>query len=228
MREGINSFGDKAVIRHIDAPADANVAVCYGWKRRAQFQRYRQFIYADLGYWQRDRFYRFAVNGWSPEVRLDLPSDRFDRLGLTVKPWQMKGQRIIVAGSTAKACADHGLNYMEWERAACERLKSQGLPVVYRPKPNDSMATRIEGFGYDVRPISDALRDASLWVTHHSNSSLDALVAGVPVQTALGVATAFKVPEDRQKVLNGAAYLQWTLAEMRSGEAWSHLRTYLC
>lgn len=230
MAEGIKQYGDRAVLLPIQARPTTDAAVCYGWKQNDLLRRYPKFIYADLGYWQRERYYRFAANGWSPRVRMDLPSDRFDRLGLDVKPWRT-GSQIVVAGSTAKACRDHGRRYMEWERAACERFAEMGYPVIYRPKPNDPLATEIPGFGCDKRPIGEALKSAHLWVTHHSNSALDAMVAGVPAYCEMGAASALSVtqgfPQGRRALLNGVAYLQWTLDEMRSGEAWAHLRTYL-
>jgi hypothetical protein len=235
MAAGIRAFGDRAIIRPLTKPAEAEVAVCYGWKHHLHFAKYPQYLYADIGYWDRERYYRFSANGWAPQVKRGLPGDRFARLGLEVKPWRRDGRQIVVAGSTGKACRDHGLAYMEWEKGACERLAGSGLQVVYRPKPRDPQAKAIPGFPLDQRPIGDALKAAKLWVTHHSNSALDALIAGVPIHCEMGAASALSSPlgaepnyEDRQDLLNGCAYLQWTLDEMRSGEAWAHLRTYVC
>jgi hypothetical protein len=237
MHAGILACGDRSVIRSIyDDKLHTHVGVCYGWKHNAAIRRYPNFVYADLGYWGREQYYRFAVNGWSPQVRTDLSADRFNRLGLEIRPWRTEGRQIIVAGSTEKACRDHGLGYMQWETAMCHRLAGLGIPVVYRPKPNDRQARPIPGFGFDQRPIGDALQAAHLWVTHHSNSALDALVAGVPVHCETGAASQFSAPlsadppllEGREQFLTGVAWLQWTLDEMRSGECWAHLRTYIC
>ena len=237
MAAGINRYGDRAQLVSVYAPHQkADVAVMYGWKRHEQLQRYPQFVYADLGYWQRDRYYRLAVGGWSAEryVRAGLPADRFDALGLQVKPWREQGSEIIVAGSTAKAAAEDGFGYMEWERRAIAQLRGCGRPVVYRPKPNDRLAQPIAGAGYDTRPINEALANAWAWVTHHSNSAVDALLAGVPVHCEIGAAAAMSVPLDRiaratlvdgrEQFLADVAWLQWTLDEMRSGEAWAHLK----
>jgi hypothetical protein len=238
MSQGIQACGDRVTVRGLgEGRIGADVAVCYGWKHHDIFERYPNFVYADLGYWQRESYYRFSVNSWSPKVRTDLPASRLDRLGLTIQPWRQQGRQIIVAGSTAKACRDHGLAYMEWETRACNALKDCGIPVVYRPKPNDRNARPIPGVGYDQRPIGDALSAAHMWVTHHSNSALDALLAGVPVHCETGAGSNLSVPielaaappllDGREQLLAGVSWLQWTVEEMRSGECWAHLRTYI-
>lgn len=234
MSQGVRAAGDRLVFG-----SKADVCVAYGWKNRQRYQQFPAFAYADLGYWNRESYYRFSVNGWSPEgyVHQGLPRSRFDRLGLDIKPWRSAGREIVVAGSTAKACADHGIRYQSWERKAIERLKDSGFPVVYRPKPNDFAATSIGGVSIDRRPVSEALASAWAVVTHHSNMAIDALLAGVPIHCETGAAAAFSVPIDqiadpplldgREQFLFDVAWLQWTLDEMRVGECWRHLRQFL-
>lgn len=238
MAAGIARCGDRVIaLNETMRPAKADVAVMYGWGKRSIYQQYPNYVYGDLAYWGRDRdYYRLGVNGWSPEryVSAGLPNTRLQALGLQVKPWNDSGTQIIVAGSTAKACRDHGMGYMDWETRVCRELQARGLQVVYRPKPNDKMAKPISGIPYDTRPISEALRDAKAWVTHHSNSAIDALLAGVPVHCETGAAAAFSVPLDqivepprmdgREQFLADVAWLQWSLDEMRSGACWAHLK----
>lgn len=237
MAAGIARCGDRAKLVSMHGQHEAaDVGVMYGWKRHAKLERYPRFVYADLGYWHRDRYYRLAAGGWGPEsyVRAGLPTVRFESLGLQVKPWREEGTGIIVAGATAKAAIEHGLGYTQWERQAIAQLQGCGRPVVYRPKPNDPMAAPLPGAGYDTRPISEALSSAWAWVTHHSNSAVDALLAGIPVHCEIGAAAAMSVPLDqiaaaplpvgREQFLADVAWLQWTVEEMRSGEAWAHLK----
>lgn len=237
MSAGIARCGDKPVVVDVRSFApDADAAVMWGWKRRDLFKPYRQFVYADLGYWRRDEFYRVCVNGWSPDryVRAGLCSSRFDALGLDLKPWRTGGTEILIAGCSPKSAADHGLGYMEWETRVAKALKDCGRPVMYRPKPTDKAKRRIRGIGYDERPIGEALESAYAVVTHHSNSAVDALLAGLPVHCEIGVAAGMsapletiagaKEPEGREQFLHDVAWLQWTLAEMGSGTCWAHLK----
>jgi hypothetical protein len=238
MHSGIVACGDKAAIRELmHPPMQAHAAVMYGWKHAAALKNYGRYVYFDLGYWRRESFYRFSINGWSPQLKRGMPAGRFLSLGLDIKPWRAAGDEIIVAGSTAKACREHGMGYQEWEREAVRKLKGMGKRVVYRPKPNDLSAQPIPGAIMDRRPISEALENCWAWVTHHSNSAVDALLAGVPVHCETGVASHFSVPLEsladpelrggREQFLYDVAWLQWTLEEMRSGEAWKHIRSTL-
>lgn len=238
MTLGIRKHGDYVSTSFLNGPhVPADVGIMYGWKHSERLKRYPKYVYWDLGYWVRESYYRFSLNGWSPVLKRGMPADRFNRLGLTIKPWRTSGDEIIVAGSTAKACREHGMAYQEWELAAIQRLEGMGKRVVYRPKPNDPNYQPIPGVEVDRRPISEALDNCWAWVTHHSNSAVDALLAGVPVHCETGAGSHFSVPmesladpelrEGREQFLYDVAWLQWILEEMRNGEAWRHIRSML-
>jgi hypothetical protein len=237
MSEGIQRCGDKAVIADLrDPPPDGDAAVMWGWKHRSVFSPYRQFVYADLGYWGRDQYYRLSVNSWSPEryVCAGLPGNRFEALGLEIKPWQTGRNEILIAGCSPKSALDHGFPYMGWEDHVARKLSTCGVQVLYRPKPTDKRKTPLAGVGYDERPISDALCSARALVTHHSNAAIDALLAGIPVHCEIGAAAAMSLPLEelleapepagRVQFLHDIAWLQWTLDEMKSGACWAHLK----
>lgn len=241
MSQGIRAVGDHPVVCEVGNKRYGSVGVIYGWKHHAEVEKFPRFVYADLGYWKRDRYYRLCCNAWSPEkyVRAGLDSSRFDELGLEIKPWH-DGEEIIIAGSSAKAAKDHGLGYMEWEKAAALKLQDCGYRVMFRPKPGDPQAFPIPGTELDRRPLEQALASARALVTHHSNTAIDALLAGVPVHCETGAAAAFSVPMEeiakaprmsgREQFLYDVAWLQWTETEMKLGYAWKHLkeRSLLC
>jgi hypothetical protein len=233
MAEGIRANGDVPIVAGSDVPPKADVGIMWGWKYNAILRRYPKFVYFDLGYFKRDEYYRASVGGWSPILTHGGP-ERFASLGLEIQPWHV-GDTIVIAGSTMKACVDHGLGYMQWEQSAAHKLK--GLKVTYRPKPNDQMKRPIPGIGYDTGPLSETLKTARAVVAHHSNVALDALLAGVPVYAEAGPASHFSVPMDqladppllegREQFFSDLAWLQWTPQEMMSGACWAHLRKQL-
>lgn len=235
MHAGIQACGDKSVVREMGQAPVGTVGISYGWKHHDQLNKFPRFVYADLGFWSRDRYYRITANGWGSEsyVRAGLPASRFESLGLTIKPWH-DGEEIIIAGSSEKSARHHGFGYMEWEQMAADALKGCGYRVFYRPKPTDKGARPLPGVHYDARPLAEALASARALVTHHSNTAIDALLAGVPVHCVAGAAAAFSVPlneiskaprlEGREQFLWDVAWLQWTEAEMRSGDVWRHLK----
>lgn len=244
MLQGIKNFGDEAFLQDIGCPhKPADAAVIYGYKFIHEAKRYPQFVWADLGYWQRAtrfRIFRLSVGGWSPHkyvMRGHSIHRLRDTIGVTVSPWSETGTEILIAGSSPKSCRNRGVTYMGWEtdiaRKILERWPQE--KVMYRPKPRDSAKHPIPGVGYDShRTISEALASAKILVTHHSNCSIDALVAGVPTYCEVGAAAACSVDfnqianpprlEHRQQFLQDVAYLQWSTEEMRSGECWKYLR----
>lgn len=237
MADGIKACGDVPVMRQLgEPPAGEDVGLMYGWKHRAHLHRYPQWLYADLGYWARKTHYRICVGDWSPHryVSAGLPVSRLAALGVEIKTWQHGGDKVLLLGAQGKSMREHGYRYMQWETATAKRLLQLGLSVVYRPKPTDpeKAPMNLPGVGYDDGPLGEALATAKLVVAHHSNAAIDALVAGVPVHCETGVAAAFSVPiraepelrEGREQFLADVAWLQWTLAEMRSGAAWAHLK----
>lgn len=238
MSVGIRACGDDPIIHPVHSPMlrNADVGVCWGWKRRASYIDYPTFIYADLGYWQRETHYRMVVGGWSPEryVRAGLPDHRLETLGVNIKRVKKGGDTIIIAGSTMKSCIAHGVEYRAWEIEAAEILKGCGKRVVYRPKPLDKAKKPIPFAEYDDGPLESTLARACGLVTHHSNASIDALVEGIPVHCVTGAAAAFSVPlleigsadmpEGREQFLADVSWLNWSLEEMRSGEPWVHMK----
>ncbi len=238
MMDGIGRCGDVAYAHPVDAPRlkGADVGVCYGWNRHAQYDTYPRFVYADLGYWHRDTHYRLVVGAWSPEryVRANLSRSRLDRLGVQVQPWRTGGDTIVIAGSTGKSCIEHGIGYRAWEARVASQLRDCGKRVVYRPKPTDRNRAPLKGVEYDEGPLAETLSRACALVTHHSNAAVDALVAGVPVHCETGVAAAFSIPleqvanppclEGREQFLSDVAWLNWSVDEMRSGAAWAHMK----
>lgn len=237
MAVGIEAFGDVAVPSDVQRPAAADFAVMYGWKFNALLRRYPGFLYGDLGYWNRDGAFRLAVNGWSPEeyVKATLPATRLAEFGITPYPWRSGGDYALLLGASRKSMREHGYDYMEWERKTAKALNALGIRVRYRPKPTDRERRPIDGIEYDAgAPMAEAFSGARIVVAHHSNGCVDALVAGVPVHCETGAAAAFSVPlheagdppklPGRDQFLADVARLEWSVADIRSGDAWNHLK----
>lgn len=163
-----------------------------------------------------------------------MQSDRFAALGIEVLP-EHSGAYVLVLGASQKSSAQHGFGYMRWEMKVCEKLLGLGARVLFRPKPKDVHARSIRGTTHASRgPVEALFADASLVVAHHSNACLEAVVAGCAVHCVTGIAAERSVPLEtwrdpprlpgREQFLADAAYTQWTVDEMRSGEAWRHMR----
>lgn len=251
MFEGLRRHGVDARIQVPGAPKDGDVAVAYGWRNEGVFKAWRaagkHFLYVDLGYWDRkppgrvyDGYYKVSADAWCPleKMRRNCPPDRFNRLGVTPKPWH-SGELVIVAGMSERSAAHHGLRAEAWEQGAIRVLRRYtSLPIVYRPKPSWLEAAPLQGAGFSRGDeLAPLLERTHFLATHHSNAAVDALVAGVPVFCEKSVASTLSAkefwevsqpvfPSDqaRAQLLADVAYVQWNGDEMRSGECWENVR----
>lgn len=235
-----------------EAP-EADVAVFYGFDAtmRRIFAEYRAdgrtCVCIDLGYWGRREggilagHHKVAVNARHPTAyfqNVKHGPERAQRLGLEIKPWKQSGRFIIVAGMSGKGAEVEGFEPSEWERRTVAELKSRtNRPIIYRPKPSWVEAVPMQGCRYErgLDDLPELLEDCHAVVTHHSNAAIDAMLAGVPAFTTAGAASVLCPsdlslietpvrPEGREQFVNDLAYTQFTVAEMRDGTAWRHLK----
>lgn len=257
---GLIEHGDDGVVRRLTGEtqlaSDCEVAVMFGVKSREAFHANWgagvHTIMLDKGYTRHRRsgpvktweYHRVAVDGHQPTAylgKVNHPSDRFERLGLEVKPWRASGEHILLAGSSQKYHDFYGISDPTrfWTKAV-KRLSGTEREIVYRPKPSWRDAVPIEGtrFSDSGETIADVLAGAHAMVTHGSNACFEAMLAGVPA-IVLGDGVTKKISstrlediesprlagdEERTQLLCNLAYSQFTLSEFASGEAWSHIR----
>ncbi len=181
------------------------------------------FFYIDHAYFDRGhgKSYRITRNRYETGPIRKCPMDRIDRLGIQIEPWRKSGKDIIVCPPTdyfsqAHDCAD-------WLDTTLERLaKVTDRPVTIREKPKP---------GTTAIPLKTALKSAHALVTHSSNVAIEAACLGTPVFVNPASAAApigrtdleaieEPVYPDRQPWLAHLAYNQFSIEEIRDGEAW--------
>ncbi|RWD00188.1 MAG: hypothetical protein EOS58_30885 [Mesorhizobium sp.] len=259
---GVIEHGDEAVVRLLtgeeQVASDCEVAVMVGVKSKELYQAHWRAgvhtIILDKGYcrgsaggpikvWE---YWRVAVDGHHPTrylMKTPRPSDRLQKLRLTVNPWRNIGGHIVIAGSSAKYNAFYGLPDPTTYAESLVRLirEVSDRPIVYRPKPSWKEAVAIEGarFSYGTgETINQVLDGAHAVVTHGSNACFEAILAGVPC-IVLGDAVAKPISstdiadlesplmvkrKERNQWLANLAYQQWTMSEFAAGEAWQIIR----
>lgn len=207
-----------------------------------------RIVFIDKGHMGRGEYVRTSVDTFMPTrylMDMKCPPDRFAKLGIEIKSMRSDGRHIIYAGSSHKYSECRGLGgATEYaQKVLGELMRLSPRAIVYRPKPSWQEATPIEGtfFSRPPRGLSDELRGAHCLVTHGSNSAVEALLAGIPtIVLGDGVALPLSkasvqdvedlyIPtdEERHKWASNLAYCQWSLSELRSGEAWENLSEQL-
>lgn len=210
-------------------------------------------IYFDKGYVRSRRaesrtweFWRVSVGAHHPThttlMRHKKPSDRWEALGIELKPWRRRGLQIVFAGSSAKYHEFYRLSEpTRFARKVIANIASlSDRPVIYRPKPSWRDAVPIKGARYSGgdEGITAALANAHCLVTHGSNACFEAALLGIP-SIILGDAVAWPISSTslaeveapriskRERWLHNLAYHQWTLDEFRSGEAWGTMGEWI-
>jgi len=179
-------------------------------------------------------YFRVAIDELHarPEYIEATPDDgsRWDRFGIELRDdFDPKGP-VIVVGMGPKSRA--GLGLTDWEQRTLKRAAAR-FPkhrIIYRrkdgrrgPKPDGVAWPDIDG----ATPIPQLLRGASLVIARHSNVSVDACIAGVPVECEDGAARwlyrdgPIQPAERRASFLRRLAWWNWQPREM--GEAWNFL-----
>ena len=235
---------------------DADIAVFYGLAGNLK-QAQRDYVAAglkavfiDLGYWGRwdggkvFGFHRVVVNGLHATnyfQRVKHGPKRFRRFGIEPKPFRRAGTDVLLCGMSAKASWVYGFDAQQWEASAVDTLRAATMrEIKYRPKPSWPDAEKIDGTIWahsKAISIQTALESAWACVTHHGNSALDALIAGVPVFCNDGLASvlacrdlaqiespAYPDESARDQLLYDAAWTQWKVDEIAAGKMWSYLR----
>lgn len=246
MTEGLKRCGVSVTVHDRWRGIAGDIAIAYGWNHEPVFSAYRaaglHYAYFDMGYWDRRQagdkkngFHRLSVNSWDTADNMlrAMPADRFTSSGIRLKPWGSKGSVIILAGMSNKAAGSHGFKPGQWERETEIAVRERtDRPIIVRAKPTGDQSK--------IEPITDVLARAHMLITHHSNAAMDAMIAGVPFHARKGVGRIL-APDDiflierypdigdneRLQLMQDIAYAQWRPSEMRTGQAWDHIKWIL-
>lgn len=198
------------------------IVIDYGYLRRVN-----GVADYETGHWQ------VGVGGLNKPPAFECSSDRFDALGIDVPSERGGGDIDLVLGQHS-GDPSHGMTdkeMIEWGRAKCEETGGYWRPHPH--SPNIMACDRVADGDY--RQWLDRARCVH---TVCSTGGLEAILHGVPAvadrpdRASWGDLSGLRLPDQDMivSVLRRLAYGQWTLDEMRSGEAvrfiLSNMRTW--
>lgn len=175
-------------------------------------------------------YYRISKNALQATYKeADLPSDRLDKLVFKREEWFNPKGRIIVCPPSEYIEGFYGLHPGSWLAQVEGFLKNNTQrKIKVRQKT-------------DTAPLEYDLQDAYCVITFNSNVAVDAAIKGVPVITGVYsiagkwskntlqhiIEDKIEVPasEHVEKFLRFVSYNQFTLDEIRKGEAWKIMST---
>lgn len=241
---GLLASGVDAFREPVDRYRPCDVAVVFGVAKHAvPASRHRgsiielheklskPVIVIDSGYVKRDKYFMVGLNGLNGRADFknqSCPSDRWESLGVELRPWREDGGYVLVCGQIPWDASVQDTNHQAWCHDTINRLgQTTTKEIKFRPHPKFAPVP--------LPPLDDELSGAHAVVTYSSNSAVDAALAGVPVfaddigSMAWPIANKSfawidaPVKPDRQQWANNLAYTQWTRQEMQEGTPWQHL-----
>lgn len=235
-----------------DDYAPADIAVVFGGvkdiyapthTKREIFNHHsgRSLLMVESAFVKRGEYYQMSWGGFSGDGdhrTSDIKnSDRWERLGIDVKPWQIrgKGAPVVVMGQLPRDVQVQNTDHIGWCKRAVAWYQLRGHAVKFRPHPRvkDPYIYGIPSHYWDIDKLHHTLSTARAVVTYNSNSAIDAVIAGVPAVAcenssmawsvaAHGFTENFKTP-CRKLFFAKLGYSQWSLDEIQRGVAWAHL-----
>lgn len=245
MHEGILTNGDDPVIVHA-YKHKYDASVVWGIRRRWAgyvLEQGKPVIVIERGYLgERKRTWlsvgNGGLNGFANFGNQDVPSDRWEQYWAhDVKPWKKGGQYAIIMGQVPKDSSLYGMCPYAWAKSIYQSAVDKFKRVYFRPHPE----SKPPPIGFDLPlmtgDLDDALDGAKCVIAYSSNSSVDAVMNGIPAITMHQGSMAWDVSThdfkeslyrgDRDKWGARLAYAQWSIDEMRQGLAWRHIRKTL-
>lgn len=161
----------------------------------------------------RDAYHSFSWNGmggYGKRPSKDMPPDRWEKLGLEMKPWRKEGKHILICAQVPWDSQVDGGDHVGWVRKTVIRLKElTDRPIVLRlhpkivrmgvrkhfplgelekhvdrishpPKVRPTMLTKSD-HGKIRTSLSKDLDNCWALVAFNSNAGVDALLEGIPV-----------------------------------------------
>ena len=149
------------------------------------WQDTRDFYYMDTGYlgnrpgpnnpngWK--YWHRVVLNDLQHGAVVARPADRWQRLGIAMRPEQRHSRNILLVAPDEKPCSFYGITLDEWMQTTIETLKQHtDRPILVRERPasrQDRKTQRAEDWLTDVHAV----------VTFNSSAATECILAGVPV-----------------------------------------------
>lgn len=234
---GLTSLGFDAIESIYGRYIKTEVVAVWGWRLGQELRdQGHEVIVMERGYLG-DRF-SYTSLGWNglngyatfPEIN-DKTMDRFSKFA-ELKPWKTNGEYILILGQVPGDKSLKGRNLNSWyEEIAEEAADAHRLPVYFRPHPlayKKGVVFRPRNALSQDCSLEEALAKAKLAITFNSNSGVDAVINGIPAMCADEGSMAWDmcshsvsqiVTPDRSLWAASLAWKQWSLKEIKSGEA---------
>lgn len=241
-KEGFARHGITAQVLPLGRTEACDLAVVWGFRKKAEMASGRRALIVERGY-VGDRLGTWTSMGFDGlNGRADFRTEgkgpeRWDRLFAGyMKPWRDgPGEgHVLIMGQVMGDAALQGFDVDRWAFDLCDRMVQHDLKPLFRPHPRARLSPLTADLPLAGGDLDAAMAAADWVVTYNSNTGVDAVLAGVPTVSLDRGAMAFEVTgrriferpptPDRTQWAAELAWRQWTIDEIRCGDAWDHLK----
>lgn len=221
-----------------------DLLVFWGHRQRRMISKAKEFgipyLVVELAYLgKRDHWISMAFNGLNGRgdfLNASVPPDRWEKYWRQdMKPWKKGGDYALICGQVPGDAALEHVDINEFYHKAAKAARQKHGQVYFRPHPWMPEEHRtLPGVPTLDGSLEDALAGAKCVYTCNSNTGVDAVMAGVPVYAYDHGSMIWDIAQtdlngelqtpDREDWGRKISYCQWTPEEVKSGEAWAHLK----
>lgn len=218
-----------------DYPKTEKVIV-WGWRRGKELREKGHDVLVFERAYLGDRFYYTSIgwNGLNGHADFCIKGDESVKGEWNPKPWH-DGEYIVIMGQVNGDASLKGKNLtLDYEQWAREAEKEYNIPVYFRPHPNTERCNFKPNIPHIKGDLDKVLDNCHLVLCYNSNSSVDAVMAGVPCITFDKGSMAYEVTShsicnrikpDRGKWIARVSNCQWTPEEIKDGD---YIERMLC
>lgn len=207
-----------AMFPHLDNYHLMQHAIKEGW----------DYYFGDHAYFGRRVYYRITKNAPQITPYLGAKPDRFKKLNVEIKPWRKGGRVVLICQQSEDFFKMRQLSRSAWLSATIAKIKQHtDREILVRSKM---------GGDSTERAFRNSLQGVYAVVVHSSVAGVQAALEGVPcfatepcASASFGLTDLSKIespryPDDREELAWSLADNQWTMEEIKMGEAWERLR----
>lgn len=214
-------------------PVKTDKAIMWGWKWSNYWrERHKSVIVMEHGYiGDRFKYTSLAWNGLNGHgihgVHKGDNGERFAEHGGIIHPWKHNPDAPVLLLGQLKN--DQSLQGLDIEKVYNDWIRKSDRPVIFRPHPvavKRGVHLNIKGAEVSQGTLYEALDNCSYALCYNSNSSVDAIMYGVPtvcmdkgsmVASLCGENIGHIIRPEREKTLHALAWKQYSLEEISQG-----------